>query len=129
VLAALAWLVELLNYDDRAEEAAAAQFDEPARSERQFFGYASTAYRHFLAGDDARAAAADDEMLGQFRERQAALTASNAALQQVRCGSHARAGGAAGVFGRMCLRRETRTVTAALARVCMRPGLSAQRGV
>lgn len=83
VLAALSWLVELLNYDDRAEDAAAAQFDEQQRSERQFFAYASTAYRYFLAGDDAKAAAADDEMLGQFRERQAALLQSNKGLQQV----------------------------------------------
>lgn len=45
VLAALSWLVELLNYDDRAEDAAAQQFDEKQRSERQFFAYASTAYR------------------------------------------------------------------------------------
>jgi hypothetical protein len=83
VLAALSWLVELLNYDDRAEDAAAAQFDEKQRSERQFFSYASTAYRYFLAGDDAKAGAADDEMLGQFRERHAALLQSNKALQQV----------------------------------------------
>jgi hypothetical protein len=66
-----------------AEDAAASQFDEKARSERQFFAYASTAYRFFLAGDDGRAAAADDEMLGQFRERQAGLLSSNAGLNQV----------------------------------------------
>jgi kinetochore protein NDC80 len=106
VLAALQWLVELLNYDDKAEEVAAAaaaasvaggstsvgtgfsDADDPAgagqRSERAFFEYACTAYRFFLAGDDARAAAADEEMLGQFRERQAALTASTAGLQQAR---------------------------------------------
>lgn len=84
VLAALSWLVELLNYDDRAEDAAAQQFDEKQRSERQFFAYASTAYRYFLAGDDAKAAAADDEMLGQFKERQTALLQSNSTLQQVR---------------------------------------------
>jgi kinetochore protein NDC80 len=83
VLAALMWLVELLNYDDKAEDAAAQQFDEAQRSERQFFVYASTAYRYFLAGDDNKAQAADDEMLGQFRERQAALLQSNAALKQV----------------------------------------------
>jgi kinetochore protein NDC80 len=83
VLAALAWLVELLNYDDRAEDAAGSQFDEKQRSERQFFVYASTTYRYFLAGDDPKAQAADDEMLGQFRERQAALLQSNQALKQV----------------------------------------------
>lgn len=49
VLAALSWLVELLNYDDRAEDAAAQQFDEKQRSERQFFAYASTAYRSVRA--------------------------------------------------------------------------------
>lgn len=83
VLAALMWLVELLNYDDKAEEAAASQFDEKQRSERQFFVYASTAYRYFLAGDDNKAQAADDEMLGQFRERQAALLQRNQAFKQV----------------------------------------------
>lgn len=82
VLAALAWLVELLNYDDRAEDAAGSQFDEKQRSERQFFLYASTTYRYFLAGDDPKAQAADDEMLGQFRERQAVLLQSNQALKQ-----------------------------------------------
>lgn len=83
VLAALMWLVELLNYDDKAEEAAGQQFDEKQRSERQFFVYASTAYRYFLAGDDAKAQAADDEMLGQFRERQTALLQGNQSLKQV----------------------------------------------
>ncbi|KAF6262378.1 HEC/Ndc80p family-domain-containing protein [Scenedesmus sp. NREL 46B-D3] len=69
----------LLNYDDRAEDAAGSQFDEKQRSERQFFVYASTTYRYFLAGDDPKAQAADDEMLGQFRERKAALLQSNQA--------------------------------------------------
>jgi kinetochore protein NDC80 len=86
VLAALTWLVELLNYEDKAEAAASAAgagWDERQRAERQFYDYVATSYRYFLAGEDHKCAAADDEMLGQFREREAALVAEAAKLQQV----------------------------------------------
>ncbi|KAI8466535.1 MAG: hypothetical protein J3K34DRAFT_524465 [Monoraphidium minutum] len=81
VLAALTWLVELLNYEEKAEEAAAdpagpgALDNERQRSERAFYEYVSGSYRSFLSGDDARCAAADEEMLGQIRDREDALAA------------------------------------------------------
>lgn len=81
VLAALTWLVELLNYEEKAEAAAAdpsgpTSLDtDRQRSERVFYEYVSGSYRSFLSGDDARCAAADEEMLGQIREREGALVA------------------------------------------------------
>ena len=90
VLAALTWLVELLNYEDKADDAAgggvgngAAAFDDKQSGEREFFAYVGASYRHFLAGEDHRVAAADEEMLGQFRAREAALAGDLERLGQV----------------------------------------------
>jgi len=67
VLGALTWLVELLNYEERAEEPSAAAFDERQRNERDFYAYVAASYRSFLAGDDLKCAAADEEMVAQLR--------------------------------------------------------------
>ena len=97
VLAALTWLVELLNYEDKADDASggigggangggvgvAAPFDDKQSGEREFFAYVGASYRHFLAGEDHCVAAADEEMLGQFRAREAALAGDLERLQQV----------------------------------------------
>ncbi|GBF89300.1 hypothetical protein Rsub_02177 [Raphidocelis subcapitata] len=88
VLAALTWLVELLNYEEKAEAAASdpagpgALDSDRQRSERAFYDYVSGSYKSFLLGDDERCAAADEEMLGQIRTREAALTAELQAAQQ-----------------------------------------------
>jgi hypothetical protein len=56
VLAALTWLVELLNYEEKAEEAAsdpagpAALDSDRQRSERAFYDYVSNTYRRGAAG-------------------------------------------------------------------------------
>lgn len=80
VLAALTWLVELLNYEDRSDDAGgfalgagAGNFDDKQRGEREFYQYVATSYKHFLAGDDSRCQAADEEMLAQFHAREAEL--------------------------------------------------------
>lgn len=80
VLAALTWMVELLNYQERAEESTVEAFDEKQKSERDFFDYISRSYRHFLAGEDEQVEAADDAMLQQFRDREAQLREDNGRL-------------------------------------------------
>jgi hypothetical protein len=45
VLAALTWLVELLNYEEKAEQAQPSNFDDKQRAERDFYGYVSASYR------------------------------------------------------------------------------------
>ena len=61
VLAALAWLVELLNYNERTEEQGGAGGvlggpgmleDQEAATKKQFYEYICTSYRYFLSGDD-----------------------------------------------------------------------------
>lgn len=88
VLAALTWLVELLNYEEKSDEASSVpSFDDKQHSERQFFQYVSTSYRYFLAGVDDKCQAADDEMMGQFKEREAAVLAALSKLKQVHKGN------------------------------------------
>jgi kinetochore protein NDC80 len=45
VLAALTWLVELLNYEDKADAAQPSNFDDKQRAEREFYSYVSTSYK------------------------------------------------------------------------------------
>lgn len=66
VLAAITWLVELLNYNEKTDEAAGSSSmtgslggpgmmeDQEAATKRQFFEYICTSYKYFLAGDDMR---------------------------------------------------------------------------
>jgi SMC interacting uncharacterized protein involved in chromosome segregation len=60
-------------------------FDEKARSESDFFKYVSTAYRHFLSGNDEECAAVDEAQTRVFHDRAEATQTRNAELQQVRC--------------------------------------------
>jgi kinetochore protein NDC80 len=83
VLAALTWLVELLNYEEKAEGASYQCFDDKQRAERQFYQYVATSYKYFLAGEDHKCQAADDEMLGQFKEREASVVGALTKLKQV----------------------------------------------
>jgi kinetochore protein NDC80 len=68
VVAALAWLVELLRYDEAAQTAAApvSLRDVPggggAEESRAFFELCTASYTHFLAGDDERVDELDDEL-------------------------------------------------------------------
>lgn len=70
VLAAVTWLVELLNYLDKVEVSFPASFDDRQRGEREFYEYISGAYKHFLAGDDQRCQEAESEQQQQCRERE-----------------------------------------------------------
>ncbi len=61
VLAALTWLVELLNYNEKIEALAANNGQGPgvledpeSATKRQFFDHICVSYAYFLAGDDAR---------------------------------------------------------------------------
>ncbi|KAK9842247.1 hypothetical protein WJX81_002558 [Elliptochloris bilobata] len=82
LLAALTWLVELLNYKEKAEVARAEGFDGRLRPESEFFDYVARAYRCFLAGDDPGAEAADAEQVAAFDARSADVVERNRRLEQ-----------------------------------------------
>lgn len=85
VLAATAWLVDLLRYSARAEAARLAPpttppVDDPedvdgarSRAEAAFFEYVSASYRAFMAGDDAACEAADGEKAAEFERKASEL--------------------------------------------------------
>ena len=70
----------LCNVQEQAREEA---FDDRVHAEMEFFRYVATAYRHFLAGNDAACAAVDEEQSAAFRERADAMRARNQELAQV----------------------------------------------
>ena len=89
ILAALCWAVELLNYSARAEISRAdCAGDERSQSEREFFEYVSSSYRHFMAGEDhlceevdAEKSAEVESRAAKVRDAAARLSAANSALQ------------------------------------------------
>ena len=93
VVAALAWLVELLRYDEAAQTAAApaSLHDAPGAVEsRSFFSLCAASYTHFLAGDDERVDELDDELErtqaaadGRARSREQELASTADALNTV----------------------------------------------
>lgn len=84
VLAAITWLVELLVYEVKAEEPSAASFDDRQKSERDFYNYVSSSYKYFLAGDDHKCQAADEEMHAQFSEKEKQFKDDTSKLREVR---------------------------------------------
>ncbi|MEW5310795.1 MAG: hypothetical protein WDW38_002558 [Sanguina aurantia] len=90
VLAALTWLVELLNYNAKVEEGSSSNgrssggssFDIEGKAKAEFFDYTCTSYRHFLAGDDARCEAVDDQFVSQFRAKEEEFAESYSKLQK-----------------------------------------------
>jgi hypothetical protein len=70
LLAATTWLVELLNYQERAVAAEGEADFEKSGGDREFFEYVSTSYRYFLAGDDESCGAVDEATENKFREKQ-----------------------------------------------------------
>ena len=63
VMAALAWLVELLRYDESAQTAAPVALDAVApEAGRPFFALCASSYTHFLSGDDDRVDELDEEL-------------------------------------------------------------------
>ncbi|PRW33702.1 Kinetochore NDC80 [Chlorella sorokiniana] len=88
LLAALTWLVELLNYAERAEQARQDVQDERSRTEAEFFQYVSQVYRFFMTGDDGKCEEVDGRQAAEFEARAAGirndierLAASNDALR------------------------------------------------
>lgn len=99
VLAALAWLAELLTYDAAALEpdaqlgatsldahdaldAAAAASAGGGAEAAFFFASVRAAYEHFLAGEDDAAAAVDARVAAAFAARHAALEGESARLRE-----------------------------------------------
>ena len=77
LLAALVWVVELLNYEAKAEEIAAAAPAGSAANDihdtqanRLFFDYVAKSYTHFLHGRDEECAKLDEELRGTFANRE-----------------------------------------------------------
>ena len=86
LLAALAWLVALLRYEEAAAAAAASGpggggGGGGAATERGFFDFCAGSYGAYLAGDDARVAALDQALEAAHGEADAAARAE-AARQQ-----------------------------------------------
>lgn len=90
LLSAIVWLVEMLVYEERSEEAGAdaGATSEAAESSRHFFEYVGKAYGAFLAGNDDECAALEEELGEDFRQRDvevaeevAQLEAANAAVK------------------------------------------------
>ncbi|KAH9295529.1 hypothetical protein KI387_039117 [Taxus chinensis] len=71
LLAALAWLVQLLRYEEKAEE----EFVD------QNFDYVAESYNHFLKGDDDAAEALDNDFLLQVEEERAIIMQKSADVE------------------------------------------------
>lgn len=88
LLAALTWIVELLMYEERAEESreAGGSFDD--NGQRLFFSFVGKAYHYFLEGDDDNCGLLEEQLSQTFQDRDAdfaaeveGLAQANAALQ------------------------------------------------
>ncbi|KAL3162304.1 hypothetical protein ABBQ32_009992 [Trebouxia sp. C0010 RCD-2024] len=82
LLAAMNWVVEILNYAEKAEEARTDVFDDKQRSEHDFFEYVAKSYKYFLAGDDYQSQAVDDEIAQEAEDRAEQVRQRNQQLQQ-----------------------------------------------
>jgi len=83
LLAALSWLVELLEYDSavRAAEDDDGEAEAEGGDERLFFTYLRQSYSAFLAGDDRRFEALDEEIAGTFQAKQDEIRAETSAVE------------------------------------------------
>ena len=68
LLAAMAWLVEVLTYDDAAD-ASRTGTREQVGSSMHLFGHVSESYYHFLSGDDAKCQELDEQLRSDFHSR------------------------------------------------------------
>lgn len=82
LLAAMNWVVELLNYAEKADEARTDVFDDKQRSEHDFFEYVAKSYKYFLAGDDYQSQAVDDEIAQEAEDKVQEIRQRNQQLQQ-----------------------------------------------
>lgn len=69
LLAALNWLVELLTYEEMAEEEKKNGTMEETAHQNAFYEYVGQAYRYFLSGDDERVQELDEQLAHNFKER------------------------------------------------------------
>jgi len=71
LLAALTWLVELLNYEEKAAEVREKSVDnfECDTSSRDFFEFVGKSYKSFLSGDDGECFVLEDELRATFQEK------------------------------------------------------------
>ena len=76
LLAALNWIVELLTYEEQAEESkeGGASFDDNGQL-NVFNDYVGQAYQHFLAGDDENCSLLDQQLEQTFKEKDLELGA------------------------------------------------------
>lgn len=88
ILAALCWVVELLNYSARADTVRAEMGSDRSRAERDFFEYVASSYRYFMAGEDDLCDEVDNKKAEEVESRAAQvradadrLSAANAALK------------------------------------------------
>jgi len=82
LLVALTWIVELLTYEERAEEAKREAFDTE-NSQRNFFEYVAKSYSFFLAGDDNSCESLDMELAETFQARNQDAISEIERLEQV----------------------------------------------
>lgn len=69
ILAALSWVVELINYCEKAENVRMDGADDRTRMEVEFFDYVSESYQSFMSGDDARCEEIDAEKGSQIESK------------------------------------------------------------
>lgn len=91
LLASIMWVIELLEYDEEAQndDDNDGDFDDPSSSEKAFFAYLRHAYISFLGGDDNTYAALEEEFIQSYEKKNAdiieqttALDAENEALMK-----------------------------------------------
>lgn len=89
ILAALSWVVELINYCEKAEEMRMDSADDKYRMEAEFFEYVSESYHCFMSGDDERCEEIDAEKGSEIEEKALevkkeaeSLMSSNASLKE-----------------------------------------------
>lgn len=89
ILAALSWVVELINYCEKAEELKMEDGDDRSRMEAEFFDYVSESYQCFMSGDDERCDAIDAEKGAEIEKKAVEvkreaehLISANAALRE-----------------------------------------------
>lgn len=82
LLAALTWIVELLMYEERAEESreAGGSFDD--NGQRLFFSFVGKAYHYFLEGDDDNCGLLEEQLSQTFQDRDADFAAEVEGLMQ-----------------------------------------------
>jgi kinetochore protein NDC80 len=85
LLAAIMWLVELLNYDEEAVSGIAnqeAELDDPSTSAKAFFSYLDNAYGCFLGGDDEAYAELEGQFVSSFETTNEVIAAQIATLAE-----------------------------------------------